>query len=86
LLADAGPLNRVNVFALPPGAVAVTPTSLSPDECVVGVRLGTMVHPHSEHRTSPIPIAEDMQNYWGKTSIGCAVTGILSRRRKTTPT
>jgi len=77
--ADAGTLKRVNIFDLPPGAVGGHTYVPIPDECVVGVRLAKRLSLHTGgHLYITYPNREDMQNYLGKQSIGCAITGILT--------
>ena len=78
---DAGTLKRVNVFPpdLPPGAVGGHTYVPIPDECVVGVNLARRLSLHTgDHLYITYPNREDMQNYFGKPSIGCVVTGILT--------
>ena len=78
---DAGTLKRVNVFPpdLPPGAVGGHTYVPIPDECVVGVHLARRLSLHAgDHVYITYPNREDMQNYLGKPSIGCGVTGILT--------
>jgi putative ABC transport system permease protein len=78
---DAGTLKRVNVFPpdLPPGAAGGHTYVPIPDECVVGVHLAKRLPLHTgDHLYITYPNREDMQNYLGKPSIGCAITGILT--------
>jgi len=78
---NAGTLKRVNVFPpdLPPGAVAGHTYVPIPDECVVGVNFARRLALRTgDHLYITYPNREDMQNYLGKPSIECAVTGILT--------
>jgi putative ABC transport system permease protein len=78
---DAGTFKRVNVFPpdLPPGAAAGHTYVGIPDECVVGANLAKRLALHiGEHLYVTYANREDMQNYFGKPSMGCAITGILT--------
>jgi len=78
---DAGTVKRVNVFPpdLPPGAVGGHTYVPIRDECVIGVHLARRLELHpGDHLYTTYPNREDMQNYFGRPSIGCAVTGILT--------
>jgi putative ABC transport system permease protein len=78
---DADTLKRVNIFPpdLPPGVAAGHTYVPIPDECVVGINLARRLALHTgDHLYITYPNREDMQNYMGKPSIGCAVTGILT--------
>ena len=78
---DASTLKRINVFPpdLPPGAVGGHTYVPSPDECVLGVHLARRLGLHpGDHLYITYPNREDMQNYFGKPNLGCAVTGMLT--------
>lgn len=78
---DAGTLKRVEVPSneLPPGAIAGHTYVPIPDECVVGVTLAKRLALHAGNRVYiTFPDREEMQRYFGRPSIGCTITGVLS--------
>jgi len=74
---DAGITRRVDV-ATPEGYQGHTYVP-SPEECVIGARLGKQIGAHVGDGISfSLPDREQMQAYFGIPSVVCRVTGILS--------